>query len=69
MDKINPDHYKAGKAEVIDITETLDFCLGNVVKYVVRAGRKAGESRLDDLLKASYYLSRAVDNEIRGTDG
>lgn len=36
------------------------FCLGNAVKYISRAGKKAGESTLDDLRKARWYL----DNEI-----
>ena len=64
-DKINPTHYKFGKSEVIDITQHLDFLLGNLVKYAARAGRKTGESKLDDLLKAEFYLKRAVENEQR----
>ena len=69
MGKTNPNHYKIGKSEVIGITENLGFLEGNVVKYVCRAGRKEGESRMDDLLKAAWYLARAIDNESRGTDG
>jgi hypothetical protein len=33
---------------------------GNVVKYAARAGRKDGESRLDDLLKARWYIEQAI---------
>lgn len=36
------------------------FTLGNAMKYISRAGKKAGESTLDDLRKARWYL----DNEI-----
>lgn len=36
-DKINhPPHYTKHKTEVIEITRYLPFCLGNVVKYVLR---------------------------------
>lgn len=67
--KTNPDHYiTATGAEVIDISETLGFCEGNVVKYVARAGKKDGESRLDDLLKAKWYLERAIRNETQNKE-
>ena len=60
-DKINPDHYFTSTgAEVIDITEDMSFCLGNVVKYCQRAGKKPGESNLDDLNKALWYLQREI---------
>lgn len=53
----NPSHYTEGRSiEPIDaITDwELNFCLGNVVKYVSRAGRK--NSALEDLKKARFYL-------------
>ena len=60
--KTDPQHYQLDNGtQVIDLTETLDFCSGNVVKYVARAGKKDGESRLDDLLKAAWYLDRLID--------
>ena len=39
----NPDHYQLGKIEVWDfiVDQDLDYCLGNVVKYVCRAGSQA----------------------------
>lgn len=61
--KTSPSHYQFGAAQVIDITRHLDFCLGNVVKYACRAGRKGGESPMDDLLKAQQYLKWAIENE------
>lgn len=55
-DQIRPDYYKKGGIEVFDIIRAfgLDFFLGNVVKYVCRAGRKGNE--LEDLIKARTYL-------------
>ena len=63
-DKVSPSHYQLpGGFQVIDLTKHLGFCEGNVVKYVARAGNKGGESRLDDLRKAKYYLDLAVRDE------
>lgn len=68
-DAVNkPEHYAGTKIEVIDYIEdkNLDFCLGNVVKYVSRAGRKksAGlsdlEKEIQDLEKARWYLDRRI---------
>lgn len=63
-DMINhPPHYTQGwsnGAQVADITDHLDFMLGNVVKYACRAGRKKGASTTDDLLKARWYLERKI---------
>ena len=59
----HPSHYKSGGIEVIDIIEAydLDFALGNVIKYVLRAGRKSKDA-LEDLEKAQWYLSRYISN-------
>ena len=35
----------------------LDFCLGNVIKYILRHKSKAG---LEDLNKARWYLDREI---------
>ena len=60
-DKINPDHYKLNNGfEVINLTETLTFNLGNVVKYVARAGKKEGSPLEEDLRKAKWYLDREL---------
>lgn len=60
-DQINPDHYRFPNGEeVIGITEQLSFNLGNVVKYVARAGRKPEASVLTDLSKALWYLEREI---------
>ena len=59
MDAIDhPSHYNVGSIEVIDAIESwsLDFHLGNVVKYIARAPHK-GKFR-EDLEKAAWYLER-----------
>ena len=67
-DPINhPAHYTFSGIEVIDAIEAwrLGFHLGNVVKYIARAGRKG--SKLDDLKKARWYLDREIDRIERET--
>lgn len=60
----HPTHYLAGGLEVIDIIEVfkLGFNLGNTVKYILRAGKKAESSDVDDLRKAQWYLRREIRN-------
>lgn len=60
----HPQHYSEGwsnGAEVIDLTEHLSFCAGNVVKYVCRAGRKDPDKYVEDLQKARWYLDREIE--------
>jgi len=58
----HPKHYNTGKIEVISAIEdwNLDFHLGNVVKYVARAGKKDVSKTLEDLEKAKWYLERKI---------
>jgi hypothetical protein len=70
MSKVNhPKHYQSEDPtyETINVIEAwgLDFCLGNVVKYISRAGKK--NSELEDLEKASWYLNRKID-KIKSND-
>ena len=64
----NPSHYNSGKIEVIDFIEDqkLGFCLGNVIKYVSRAGKKDSSKTLEDLEKAKWYLEREIKNLKNG---
>lgn len=59
----HPSHYNKGKIEVIDFIEDqgLSFHLGNVIKYIARAGSKG--DKLEDLKKAQWYLDRYI-NEV-----
>ena len=68
-DKVNsPSHYTGHPSgiECIDITEYYDFCVGNAIKYLWRAGLKkeAGvsdkEKEIEDLKKAAYYIDRKI---------
>jgi len=56
-----PKHYDLGiqPIEVIDKWE-LDFYLGNVLKYIARAGKKDNASELEDLEKAKHYLEMKI---------
>jgi hypothetical protein len=61
MDNVNqPSHYKGNGLECIQVIEAFDlgFNLGNVVKYLLRAGKKG--DRREDLLKARWYLEREL---------
>ena len=62
VDPVNhPPHYKAGGVETIDFIEAkdLNYRLGNVVKYVSRAGKKDSDP-VQDLEKAAWYLQREI---------
>lgn len=57
----SPPHYRAGGVETIDFIEAkrLGYHLGNVVKYISRAGIKS-HCPLEDLKKARWYLDRYI---------
>jgi len=67
-DMINqPPHYQSDSGiESIDVIEAfeLGFHLGNVVKYVLRAGKK--DDKTTDLKKARWYLTRIIEKEESG---
>lgn len=62
QDNVNhPSHYTCHPSgiEPIEITEHMGFCLGNVIKYVMRAPYKGRE--IEDLKKAQFYLDREIE--------
>jgi hypothetical protein len=63
MDAIKPQHYQAGENDVIAFCQhhKINFSLGNVIKYVTRAGKKDPTKELEDLLKAREYLDREIE--------
>jgi hypothetical protein len=68
-DPVNhPKHYTSHPSgiETIQITEHMNFCLGNVIKYVLRADQKG--NRLQDLKKAEWYLKREIAREEAEND-
>lgn len=64
----HPDYYKGtndgGRSiEVFDIIDQFvngDFYLGNVLKYVCRAGKKSKNTKRQDLEKALHYIKEAI---------
>lgn len=60
----HPSHYNAGSVETIDAIKSalgdafLDYCRGNVIKYVWRCRHKG--KLLEDLRKAAKYLEWAI---------
>lgn len=63
--KVNhPQHYgrKDNPYEAIKVIEAhrLNFNLGNVVKYILRAEHKGNAP--EDLKKAAWYLNREIEN-------
>jgi hypothetical protein len=60
----HPTHYggENNVYEAIKVIEAwdLDFCLGNAVKYISRAGKKDPAKELEDLNKAVWYLNRRI---------
>lgn len=64
-DNVNhPMHYQGKGLESIEVIEAfeLNFCLGNAIKYILRAGKKGDKG--EDLKKAIWYINR----EIQGSD-
>lgn len=56
--------YTYSAIEPIDVIEAwaLGFCLGQIIKYVCRAGKKPGADDIQDLKKAAWYLNREIKN-------
>ena len=60
-DPVNrPPHYTSHPSgvECIEITEYMNFCIGNAIKYLWRAGRKG--QQIEDLRKARWYIDREI---------
>ena len=64
VDLVNhPPHYGAHPSgvECITITEHYNFCVGNAIKYLWRAGLKEGTDPIEDLQKAVWYINREIE--------
>jgi hypothetical protein len=68
IDTIRPNYYKQAGIEVVTIIKAwkLGFNLGNVLKYILRAGLKTS-GRLEDLQKANTYLQFELQEEKEKT--
>ena len=68
-DPVNhPKHYTEHPSgvECIEITEHMNFCVGNAIKYLWRAGLK-GE-QVEDLRKARWYIDREIARILNNAD-
>jgi hypothetical protein len=66
----HPAHYTQHPSgvECITITEHFNFCIGNAIKYLWRAGQKG--DKLEDLRKARWYVEREISRlEKEDTNG
>ena len=57
----NPAHYNSHPSgiETIEITQHMNFCLGNAIKYIMRADHK--NNAIQDLEKAIWYLNKEIE--------
>lgn len=65
-DPVNkPKHYTSHPSGIdcIQITEHMNFCLGNVIKYVWRAFLKG--DGIEDLRKGRWYLDREIERRMK----
>ncbi len=76
-DNINhPSHYTSHPSgiECIDIADHHDFCIGNAIKYLWRAGLKSEdgiskkEKQIEDLKKAIWYIKREIKHLSNGEE-
>jgi hypothetical protein len=68
-DPVNhPKHYNdhPSGVECIVIVEHMNFCLGNAVKYIWRAGLKSADP-IQDLEKARFYIDREIKRLREGS--
>jgi len=65
----HPEHYggKENPYEAIKVIMAwdLDFCLGNAVKYISRAGKKDCSKEIEDLEKAVWYLKKYISSKVK----
>jgi hypothetical protein len=64
--EVSHPHYYGGEDNVYEAIKViqahdLNFCLGNAIKYVLRAGKKESDTRIKDLQKAIEYLQFEIE--------
>lgn len=73
-DKVNnPKHYTSHPSgiECIEITRHYDYCIGNAIKYLWRAGLKSEngmqdkDKEIEDLRKAIWYINDKIENLMK----
>lgn len=64
FDNVNhPKHYTSDPSgiECIQITQHRNFCIGNAIKYLWRAGLKDSNTQIEDLNKAIWYINKEIE--------
>jgi hypothetical protein len=64
QDPVNhPSHYTSHPSgvEAITITQHHNFCVGNAIKYLWRAGLKDESKTIEDLKKAVFYIQQEIE--------
>lgn len=65
IDQTYDQHYSVGKIQttefIMDSGHGEGFCLGNIIKYAQRYGKKDGKNR-KDLMKIIHYAIMAIHN-------
>lgn len=67
-DQVGGDHYKGLKIQPVQyiMANKLNYCAGNVIKYVTRYKQKGG---IIDLEKAKHYIDLLIEQEAQdGTE-
>jgi len=64
-EQVGGNHYKEMKFQPLEyiLGNNLNFCEGNIIKYVTRYKAKNG---VEDLLKAKHYIEILIENHNRG---
>ena len=72
IDKTYEQHYASGNIQatefIFDSQHGAGFCIGNIIKYAQRYGKKNGQNP-DDLLKIIHYAVMLYGTEHIGLDG
>ena len=66
-DPVNPAHYQGDYVMRVIEDFKLDFLDGQVVKYILRAGKKEGQPLIQEYEKALWYLNRKIANLKTGS--
>jgi len=65
----NPKHYERYAIEPVSfiMNNELPFWMGNVIKYIMRAGYKSNTAEITDLNKAKRYIDMRI-NQLEGRE-
>jgi len=65
----NPKHYEQYEFEPVSfiMKNELSFWMGNVIKYIMRAGTKENTDEIQDLKKAIRYIEMRI-NQLEGRE-